>query len=112
MQPERVRATWPEARFVARGRLEPRPIGAVVAPVGAQYETWGIIVEIPRAQISGDERQAVSDDGRTFVVTVPSPDDGDAAAVLAAARYWELPPAYVRHLARAIPGPGEDSSDS
>ena len=28
------------------------------------------------------------------------PDDGDAAAVLAAARYWELPPAYVRRLAR------------
>ena len=32
MQPERVRDTWPEARFVARGRLQPRPLGAVAPP--------------------------------------------------------------------------------
>ncbi len=104
MQPERVRGTWPEARFVARGRLESRP-------VGEQDETWGIIVEIPQAEISGDERQAVSDDGRPFGVVALPPDDADGAAVLAAARYWELAPAYVRRLASAAAVPGEEPSD-
>ena len=47
MQPERVRGAWPEARFVARGRLEPRPLGAVAAPAGARYETWGIVSRHP-----------------------------------------------------------------
>src|SRR5262245_37950278 len=111
MQPERVRAAWPEARFVARGRLEPRPIGAVVAPAGAQYETWGIILETPQAAVTGDERRAVSDDGRPFAVIAPPPDDGDTAAVLAAARYWELPPAYVRRWATAAAAPVEEYGD-
>ena len=108
MQPERVRGAWPEARFVARGRLEPRPLGAVVPPVGARYETWGIVIETPHAVISGEERGAVADDGRVFAVTVPPPDDADPAAVLAAARYWELPPPYVRRLASAANAPVED----
>jgi hypothetical protein len=33
-------------------------------------------------------------------VVVPAPDAADPAAVLSAARYWELPPAYVRRLMR------------
>jgi len=111
MQPERVLATWPEARFVARGRLEPRAMGTVVAPIGAQYETWGIIVEIPRVETAGDERQAVSDDGRPFAVVALPPDDGDVAAVLAAARYWELSPAYVRQLAGAAAAPSDEPID-
>ncbi|MBA3450757.1 MAG: hypothetical protein H0T18_06055 [Chloroflexia bacterium] len=108
MQPERVRATWPEARFVARGRLQPRPLGAVMAPAGPQYETWGIVLENPDAPVAGETRGAVTDDGRTFAVVVVAPDDGDPAAVLAAARYWELPPAYVRRLAHAANAPVED----
>lgn len=109
MQPERVRAAWPESRFVARGRLEPRRGEA--APIGAQDETWGIIVEIPQAVTAGDERQAVSDAGQAFAVIALPPDDGDGAAVLAAARYWELPPAYVRHLVGATAAAGEDLAD-
>jgi hypothetical protein len=108
MEPERVRAAWPAARFVARGRLEPRPMGAVVAPSGAEYETWGIIVELPEELVVGETHGAVSDDGRACTVIAPDPDDTDAAAVLAAARYWELPPAYVRRLARAANAPVED----
>jgi hypothetical protein len=108
MEPERVRGAWPEARFVARGRLEPRPVGAVAPPADARYETWGIVLEIPDAVITGDARGAVSDDGRVFAVTVPPPDDADPAAVLAAARYWELPPPYVRRLAIAADAPVED----
>jgi len=108
MQPERVRVSWPEARFVARGRLEPRPLGAVAAPVGARYETWGIVIETPAAPGVGEPRGAIADDGRAFAVAVPAPDDADPAAVLAAARYWELPPAYVRRLARVANAPVED----
>ncbi len=109
MQPERVRTSWPEARFVARGRLEPRPLGAVIAPSGTRYETWGIVIETPAAPAMVEPRGAIADDGRAFTVAVPAPDDGDPSAVLAAARYWELPPAYVRRLARAANAPVEDS---
>lgn len=108
MEPERVRSAWPEARFVARAHLQPRPLGAVAAPTGVRYETWGIVIEIPEAMISGDARGAVADDGRVFPVAVPPPDGADPAAVLAAARYWELPPPYVRQLMRAANAPVED----
>jgi hypothetical protein len=108
MQPERVRDTWPEVRFVARARLQPRPLGAVPPPSGTRYETWGIIVETPGTADSGDVRSAVTDDGRVFTVAVPPADDGDPAAVLAAARYWELPPPYVRRLAIAANAPVEE----
>ena len=108
MQPELVRVAWPEARFVARGRLQPRPLGAVVPPAGARYETWGIVIETPDAPATVGARGAVTDDGRVFAVTVPPPDDADPAAVLAAARYWELPPPYVRRLAIAANAPVED----
>ncbi|MDQ3225094.1 MAG: hypothetical protein M3Q50_00495 [Chloroflexota bacterium] len=110
MQPERVRTDWPEARFVARSRLQPRPLGATMPPSGAQYETWGIVIVTPAAQVAGEMRGALADDGRVFAVAVPAPDDGDPAAVLAAARYWELPPPYVRRLARAANAPVEDYS--
>jgi hypothetical protein len=100
MQPERVRAAWPQGRFVARGRLSPRPVGAVSPPRGAEYEMWGILIETPDGAADGESLTAVADDGRRFAVVVPAPDAADPAAVLAAARYWELPPAYVRRLMR------------
>ena len=108
MQPERVRGAWPEARFVARGRLQPRPLGAVTPPAGARYETWGIVIETPDAPATGDARSALTDDGRIFAVTVPPPDDADPSAVLAAARYWELPSPYVQRLAVAANAPVEE----
>ena len=100
MQPERVRAAWPQGRFVARGRLSPRPVGAVSPPRGAEYEMWGILIETPDGAADGESLTAVADDGRRFAVVVAAPDAADPAAVLAAARYWELPPAYVRRLMR------------
>jgi hypothetical protein len=111
MLPERVRAAWPEARFVARARLAPRPLGAVIAPEGAQYETWGILLETPEGTATGERRGVVTDDGRELTATLAAADDADPAAVLAAARYWELPPAYVRRLALTAAVPAEDPSD-
>ena len=108
MEPERVRGAWPEARFVARARLQPRPLGAVAPPPGTRYETWGIVIETPFAADTGDARGAITDDGRVFTVVVPPADVADPAAVLAAARYWELPPPYVRRLAIAANAPVEE----
>lgn len=110
MQPERVRAAWPEARFVARGRFQPRPLGALSPPVGAQYETWGIIVEAPDGSMTGEERGVLTDDGRTITAIAPPPDDADPAAVLAAARYWELSPPYVRRLAQLATLPVQEET--
>lgn len=108
MQPERIRTAWPVARFVARARLEPRPVGAAMPAVGARYATWGIVVEVPDNSAAGETRGAVTDDGRALRAIVPPPDDGDPAAVLAAARYWELPPPYVGRLALAAKAPVEE----
>jgi hypothetical protein len=108
MQPERVRVAWPEARFLARARLEPRPLGALAAPSGAEYERWGILIEAPSAEATGESHATRTDDGRLFAAVVLPPDDADPAAVLAAARYWELPPAYVRKLARIAAMPVEE----
>jgi hypothetical protein len=110
MQPERVRQIWPRARFVARAHLTPRPLGAVMPPRGAQYETWGIVLTVPAGAATGAERTAETDDGLRVAVVAPPPDDADPAAVLAAARYWELPPPYVRRLARAASAPVEEST--
>src|SRR5215211_6706831 len=107
MQPERVRDAWSEARFVARARLQPRPLGAVAPPAGTHFETWGIVIETSDAPATGAARSVVTDDSRMFAVTVPPPDDADPSAILAAARYWELPPAYVRRLAHAANAPVE-----
>jgi hypothetical protein len=108
MQPERVRAAWPAARFRARARLEPRPQGAAPPPANPAYERWGILIDIPDAAVDGEARTARGDDGRAFTVVVVPPDDADPAEVLAAAKYWELPPPYVRTLARLAASPAED----
>jgi len=94
---------------VARGRLQQRPVGAVAPPAGTRYETWGIVLEIPQSpQDTGEPRSAVTDEGRILAVTMLPPEDTDPAAMLAAARYWELPSAYVRRLASAANAPVEE----
>ncbi len=66
-------------------------------------EVWGIVIRVvPSAETSadGDDREVMTDDGRRVraIVTTGGRPSGDPAAVLAAARYWELPPSYVRRL--------------
>ncbi|MCA9876400.1 MAG: hypothetical protein KC442_01415 [Thermomicrobiales bacterium] len=107
MQPSRIRAAWPEARFLARARLTPRPQGPVAPPASPAYEAWGIVIEAP-AGVTGDARHVVTDEGQPLQVTVPTPDDADPKAVLAAAKYWELPPPYVRRLADTAAVPAEE----
>lgn len=106
MDPAAVLAAEPAARFVARARL-----GTGTASDDVD-DVWGILIRVPAAGIGvdvGEEREVTTDDGRSFAAAV----DGDGrprggtAAVLAAARYWELPPAYVRRLAGADGGDGD-----
>ena len=107
MQPSRIRAAWPEAQFVARAWLTPRPHGAVFPTAHPAYAAWGIVVEAP-AEVDGEARQVMTDEGHSLRVVVPAPDDADPQAVLAAAKYWELPPPYVRRLAYVAAVPVED----
>jgi hypothetical protein len=99
MEPDAIRAADPGARFVARARL--------VEPGGAGANAvWGILLATAAA---GEDAtgEVETDDGRRFAAGLATGGRpaGPAAAVLAAARYWELPPAYVARLAAAS---GED----
>jgi hypothetical protein len=108
MQPERVRAVWPDAQFLARAHTMQRPVGAVPPPAGVHYETWGILIDAPSANENGESRTVVTDDGRTMRAVLASPDTDDPGAVLAAAKYWELPYPYVQRLARIAAAPVEE----
>lgn len=114
MDPTALRAARPGATFLARARL------AGTAEPGV----WGLLIETPLSET--DEalplRPVLADDGRAFEARADEVPLGDPAAVLAAARYWELPPAYVRSLPGwaeppemrpELVGPGSgDASDS
>ena len=94
MDPTAVLAAYPGARFVARARL---------AAAEEQDEVWGILIRVPAEtgeDDGADEREVITDDGRRFraIAVGGGRPAGDPAAVLAAARYWELPPSYVRRL--------------
>ena len=93
MDPTLARTTHPGARFVARAKLSAGD-GQVAD------EVWGILLRVPALAAAHEEREVVTDDGRRFraVAIGGGRPAGDPAAILAAARYWELPPAYVRRL--------------
>lgn len=112
MNPTTVRAAYPGAQFVARARLQANP--DEIAPLFAQAldagndEIWGILLQRSDDQRNDAVRTAVTDDGRDVPVAPRLPLlDGDPEAVLAAARYWELPPAYIERLAIAVSGDSE-----
>ncbi len=96
MDPTAVRRAHPAARFVARAR--------VAGDAGG--EVWGILLQTAEggattAESDGPEREVVTDDRRRERATAPAGwrPGGEPAAILAAARYWELPPSYGRGLA-------------
>lgn len=96
MDPTVVRETYPGAVFVARARLASGGAGDVSG------ETWGILIRLPGSgeRWEAGEQEVITDDGHRFraVVVDDGRPTGDPAAVIAAARYWELSPAYVRRL--------------
>jgi hypothetical protein len=107
MDPTAVLAAHPGARFIARARVYAKqheiaaPFAKSVAD-GGEAEVWGILIEHASAA-SSETRQAVTDEGREIEAVLGGPlASGEPKAVLAAAKYWELPPAYVGRLRDAI----------
>ena len=98
MDPESIVPALPEARFVARARLS-------VGASDVAEEIWGIVVRVANAGASDPttERSVTTDDGRVLMAAVAGDGRpvGEPAAVLAAAKYWELPPMYVKGLTGA-----------
>lgn len=114
MEPTAVRTAYPGARFVARARIGVD--GAPVAPAFAAHldgQVWGILIRVPDAVPATTHRTATTDDGRPFeaVLVGAALVGGDPNDALAAARYWELPPAYVARLTMALSATDEDPSD-
>jgi hypothetical protein len=103
MEPREVLARYPGARFVARAKL---------AAGAGEDEVWGILIRLAGDDpaSSGEEhRPVIADDGRRLSAATENGGQpaGEPAAILAAARYWELPPAYVRRLAEVA---GEENA--
>jgi hypothetical protein len=120
MDPTKVRAAYPAAHFVARARVSARseeialPFAVQLGADGARAEVWGILIEQPGGNgASGELRQATTDDGRAFEAVLAGAQraSGQPADVVAAARYWELPPAYVGKLRAAIAVAEDEPSD-
>jgi len=116
MDPTLVRRAYSGGRFVARAVLaaEAGEVAPAFAPAVAGLsggDVWGILVRVPAA-IAGDVRRrpVTTDDGRAFTAALAGEHlvAGLPAATFAAARYWELPPAYTARLATALPAPGRD----
>jgi hypothetical protein len=107
MHPTVVRNSHGNPRFLARARVDAAE--AEIAPAFARAivdrgETgtiWGIAVEIDGDTESG--LTITTDEGQTLEATAPEGQyaAGDPEAVLSAALYWELPPAYTQRLREA-----------
>jgi hypothetical protein len=107
MHPSHIRARFPDARFVDVAQYAGSLPGLTalddVAVAGG--EVWGILVRTEATEVDDEPRQlAVTlPDGEQALATLATRpiDVADAAAVEAAVRYWELPPAYrARIIAR------------
>ncbi|MGH2535458.1 MAG: hypothetical protein ACRDJW_24625 [Thermomicrobiales bacterium] len=117
MHPTGVLAAYPGARFVARARLAAPAVD--LAPPFADHiaddgtaEVWGILLRWPDGTADGAPGEVVTDDGRTFqALTTSGLLGGDPQAVLAQARYWELPPPYVARLRDAVAALGASTGD-
>jgi hypothetical protein len=113
MDPTAVLATHPGARFVARARVHAYQSEIAVPFAGNLVEdetgkVWGILIE-RSSQQGGETRQVITDEGREIDAVVGGRlASGEPEAVFAAAKYWELPPAYVGRLLEAIGGVEEE----
>ena len=100
MQPSRIRARWPRARFVSLARAD----GVIAAGVGLGWyglgpEVWGIIVETGEPQEGAMVPLWLRDGSTATAMAVGDRAEfGTVDEALAQARYWELPAAYRERL--------------
>jgi hypothetical protein len=120
MDPTSVRASLPGAHFLARARVSADtneiadPFASHLVADGSPAEVWGILIAQPgENDATGESRQATTDDGRLFDVTLSGRQlaSGKPDEVVSAARYWELPPRYVGRLRDAIAAAEDEPSD-
>jgi hypothetical protein len=113
MWPSQINARLTGAQFVARGWAAAGTVPVV--PYFARAvsdQVWGLIVATPEAG-EGQVVAVTADDGREFSATLVGDGllDGEPEAVLAAARYWELPPRFVNELKLALQAGGVTVED-
>ena len=100
MQPSRIRARWPNARFVAMARAD----GVIAAGLGLGWyglgpDVWGILVETGEYQRGSMLPLWLADGTSVTAMVVDGPAGfGSPAEALAQANYWELPAAYRERL--------------
>lgn len=107
MDPSRIRVRFPDARFVDIARhAGPLPgLSALDDVASHDGDVWGVLVDTDVIGVDGGavEVAVTLPDGEQALATLATrpADVADAAAVEAAVRYWELPPAYrARIIAR------------
>lgn len=104
MQPGRIRARWPEARFVAIARAD----GVVAAGLGLGWyglgpDVWGIVVETGEIQRGTMLPLRLADGTHVTAMTDGDPAGfGSPTEALAQARYWELPADYRDRLEQVV----------
>jgi hypothetical protein len=108
MWPSQVNAGFAGAQFVARGWAAAGQVA--IAPYFSGTvtdEVWGLLVSTPDGS-EGESVTVTADDGRTFSAVLVGDRllEGEPEAVLAAARYWELPPRFVNQLKQALQAGG------
>lgn len=109
MTPEGIRAEYPNARFIARGSVQV-DAAQIAEPFASVVDgtVWGIAIEIDEER-DGQALTVALDDGRQLEAVVAEPLlGGDLAIVLANARYWESPPAFVDRIKSVVPIAGEE----
>jgi len=110
MEPEAVHRGLPGGRFVARAWVASVSLPPPLPSSEGDGEVWGIVITTPApaagvmGAANGTGVTVMTDDGRTMEAIAATPPEAlaDPAATLAAARYWELPPAYVAALAASV----------
>jgi hypothetical protein len=112
MDPTALLRAQPAARFIARAStVADAGETASAFAAGLERAVWGVLVELPKAPDGRLPRRIVTtDDGRHFIASCAGEHflAGDPAAVYAAARYWELPPAFTKRLEQALAWTDDD----
>lgn len=112
--PSQIHSAYPNARFVARARTDARAV-EIAEPFRSHVgpDIWGLLIDVGNPSDTATSRKVFTDDGRSLEVKIADGAmlDGNPADVLAAARYWELPPAFIDQMKAALADAGTPVED-
>lgn len=106
MDPTTLRREHPGARFIARARITGQnlPLPPAFSAL-SNGEVWGILVNVgTTSAVQGTVYEAVTDEGRCIRAALGPAGllSGSPEAIIAAVRYWELPPDYVAQVREIV----------